>query len=287
MRSRWAAAAAVSLILAGGLSAPAGAEAADNPSARSPRAFGKTLVIARVPLESEYVPSSGTTIVHRSVDRRVVAKGTATKVWVQLSGIWRQVPYRFDPATFTLEYDERLRARLGGDPLGGRRAKRVTVSAPRPSPSPSRMSPAESADDPAATARLGGGWREAIGGALNAERGAGNAAPLRVCPSLSRAAQAWANHIATTGVFAHTDGPGSIWDRFAAAGYADSIRLHAENLAYGPTTVDGAMAAWKASPLHYENLMTPQFRDVGLGSAIDASGQTVWVATFSFGGQCA
>ena len=188
--------------------------------------------------------------------------------------------------TYTLAYDEARRQRIGGDPLGGRQARRVASPTPASTPSPTPLPSEQSAPNPAAESALGPTWRSDVVTEVNRVRSQAGVPSLRLCPALSRAAQAWANHAAETGVFAHTDATSTIWDRISAAGYASTMRLHGENMEQGAATVDEAMAAWVNSPQHYENLVTPQFTHVGIGAARGADGRLVWVQDFSFGGRC-
>ncbi|MBW8846990.1 MAG: hypothetical protein JF607_18650 [Burkholderiales bacterium] len=50
--------------------------------------------------------------------------------------------------------------------------------------------------------------------------------------------------------------------RLRGAGYL--MRVAGENLAGGPETLEKALAQWLASPAHCENLMGPEFQQVGL-----------------------
>lgn len=63
-------------------------------------------------------------------------------------------------------------------------------------------------------------------------------------------------------------------------------RSAGENIARGQDDVDVVMAAWIASPGHYANLINSNFRHVGLGLTVDASGSKWWVQDFGSGGTC-
>jgi uncharacterized protein YkwD len=50
-----------------------------------------------------------------------------------------------------------------------------------------------------------------------------------------------------------------------AAGYQE--KLVGENIAYGPTTADEVVQGWLGSPGHCENIMNPQFAEMGIAYA--------------------
>jgi hypothetical protein len=95
-----------------------------------------------------------------------------------------------------------------------------------------------------------------------------SAAPLATDPTLTSAAQQWANHMASTGVLAHnpnlaTQAP-SGWTKIG------------ENIGDG-FSLTGVFNALVASPDHYANMVDRTFNRTGVGVATDSRGQ-VWVA---------
>jgi hypothetical protein len=103
-----------------------------------------------------------------------------------------------------------------------------------------------------------------------------NLPPLKLNAQLCEAAQAHAEAMAQTGVIAHADQHGRRADyRASAAGYF--YHRLGENLAAGQLTWERALHAWLNSPDHRANLLTPDYRELGIGFAGSASRyRTVW-----------
>jgi len=92
--------------------------------------------------------------------------------------------------------------------------------------------------------------------AVNEVRAAHHLSPLRVNPTLARFAQRHSITMARTHVFAH-----ALPLRFPIAS-----RVIGEDLAWIPGDRPAAVvAAWMASPPHRANLLSPQFRRIGIG----------------------
>ncbi len=84
--------------------------------------------------------------------------------------------------------------------------------------------------------------------------------PVSVDPRLNQAAESQARAVAGVGALSHGDFSG----RMTSLG----IRGHAaENLSAGSRSVDQAIARWKASPGHNDNLLMLQARRIGLARA--------------------
>jgi len=103
-----------------------------------------------------------------------------------------------------------------------------------------------------------------------------NLPPLKLNAQLCDAAQAYAETLAQTGVIAHADAHGRRADyRASAAGYF--YHRLGENLAAGQPTWERALHAWLNSPDHRANLLTPDYRELGVGFAAGATRyRTVW-----------
>jgi hypothetical protein len=103
-----------------------------------------------------------------------------------------------------------------------------------------------------------------------------NLPPLKLNLQLCDAAQAYAETLAQTGAIAHTDAHGRRADyRASAAGYF--YHRLGENLAAGQPTWEHALQAWLNSPDHRANLLTPDYRELGVGFAAGATRyRTVW-----------
>ena len=143
-------------------------------------------------------------------------------------------------------------------------------------------------------------------GAVNAFRATYNVQPLRSNYDLEIAAQRHAKDMAQRGYFSHYTPEGlSYIDRTRNSGYLDAPKgtcdcmtrnastkgnyaiandqtcsctptfAVGENLAKGQLTVKQVMDDWKASPHHRENMLRPEFDEIGIGLYED-----LWVQAF-------
>jgi uncharacterized protein YkwD len=129
---------------------------------------------------------------------------------------------------------------------------------------------------------------------VNALRRSHGLVPLRLSPQLSAAAQAHSATMARRGFFRHESADGSaFWERvrryYTARGYGRwSV---GENLLWSSPNVDarGALRMWLNSPSHRRTLLTPEWREIGLGAVHVASapgtygGREVTILTADFG----
>lgn len=90
--------------------------------------------------------------------------------------------------------------------------------------------------------------------------------PLSHSIALDRIAQSHATDMAEHHYFDHQDrSHQSPAERVRAAGYREN--LVGENIAYGPESAEEVVRGWLASPGHCENLMTPDFTEMGIALA--------------------
>lgn len=100
----------------------------------------------------------------------------------------------------------------------------------------------------------------------NKARADAGVAALSVNPTLSGAAQGKAEDMVTRGYFAHREPSGlQPWHWFTDNGYAYSYA--GENLAVNFVDTEELMDAWLASPTHRENIMRPDYTEIGVGMA--------------------
>lgn len=86
--------------------------------------------------------------------------------------------------------------------------------------------------------------------------------PLKPSPLLSRVALEHSRDMAMHDLLDHTGSDGSSpGDRMTRAGY--KWRIAGENIASGVTTADAVVEGWLQSPHHCENIMAPQFTQMG------------------------
>jgi uncharacterized protein YkwD len=118
--------------------------------------------------------------------------------------------------------------------------------------------------------------------AINHARAQYGLGPLRVDPTLRRAARSHSSTLLRTGVFGHGDFARRL-TRFGARGPAIG-----ENLAWGvgaQGTAAGVLQGWLGSPSHRANLLRPGFRRIGIGRAVGTyrgfAGAAVFTADFA------
>ena len=111
----------------------------------------------------------------------------------------------------------------------------------------------------------------------NAQRAKQGAKPLALNVKLTAAAKEYAEFLARTGKFGHSE-EGSPSQRIKKQGY--SFRAMGENIAKGQGTAESAVNSWMHSDGHRANIINKKFKEVGFGVARDPKGHMVWVADF-------
>ena len=95
---------------------------------------------------------------------------------------------------------------------------------------------------------------------VNQQRTLHRLPPLRADGRLDHSAQGWSNAMVRLGLFTHG---ANFTQRLDAVGYFWSDA--GENIATGFTTPRQVVDAWMASTGHCENILSPDFADVGTG----------------------
>lgn len=102
----------------------------------------------------------------------------------------------------------------------------------------------------------------------NAERQRIGLAPLVLSTTLNSAAQRHAEDLVRNGIFSHTGSDGSQpSDRALDAGYP--FRYVGENIAAGGSTASMTMQQWMNSAGHRDNILKPEYTEVGFGYVAD------------------
>lgn len=117
-----------------------------------------------------------------------------------------------------------------------------------------------------------------FGDALNAFRARHGLAGLREDRSLSRAAQAFAQDMASHGYFSHTGRNGSSVTTRARAAGCGGRGYFAENIAWGQRTANDAFQGWSTSAGHRDNMLGRNYGVYGLGQS-----GGYWVMVFADG----
>jgi len=98
----------------------------------------------------------------------------------------------------------------------------------------------------------------------NVERVNNGLAPLSTNSTLSQAALAKGNDMLSKGYWAHFAPDGtSPWSFFLSFGY--KYKYAGENLARDFADAGTAVSAWMSSPSHRENILNPNYKDIGIG----------------------
>lgn len=117
---------------------------------------------------------------------------------------------------------------------------------------------------------------------VNAERRRAGVSPLGSDPQLDKAAQRHAEDMLARSYFEHRSPEGkSVRERARAAGY--EWRTIGENMAEGQLSVDEVMDTWMKSPGHRRNILSPDFRELGIGLALGRSKgsyRVLWAQAF-------
>lgn len=122
---------------------------------------------------------------------------------------------------------------------------------------------------------------EAAAQVTNALRASHGLPPVRASATLGQVAAQHSCDMARRGRMTHigstTSGPSQ---RVKAAGYRPAVT--AENIAAGPFSRGRVLQEWNASQGHRANILIPQIREVGIGSAVGPDGKTTfWSAVYS------
>jgi len=129
---------------------------------------------------------------------------------------------------------------------------------------------------------------------LNATRAAHGLRPLVVSGQLENAAVTHSRDLLQAGVFQHDSPDGTSFAQrlkrfYSPVGY--SSWTAGENILYNTGDIDanGAIQAWLDSPPHRQNMLDPDWREVGIGSVHASTaggtfgGGPAWVITMDFG----
>jgi uncharacterized protein YkwD len=171
--------------------------------------------------------------------------------------------------------------------------KRVTARSARPASVRSRTA-AAGPTAPAGRASILSAYAANVFFRINSLRGARGLRPLRVSRGLTAAATYHSNQMGLRGFFEHESANGApFWKRIerfypALAGRGWSV---GENILWGSPDISPASAVreWMLSPPHRENLLSREWREIGIAAVHFASapgeygGRPVTIVTADFG----
>lgn len=114
---------------------------------------------------------------------------------------------------------------------------------------------------------------------VNVERAKAGLQPLKANWELSRIARYKSQDMATKNYFSHTSPTyGSPFDMIKAFGLSYSAA--GENIAAGQTSPQSVMNAWMNSSGHRQNILSPNYTEIGVGLAKSSSGKYYWTQMF-------
>lgn len=109
-----------------------------------------------------------------------------------------------------------------------------------------------------------GSFQQQILSLVNVERSKAGLQPVTLNSKLNQAAQNHTNDMISKRYFSHTSPSGSTMVmRVQAVGYTYSAI--GENIAAGGSTASATMTQWMNSPGHKANILSPKFRELGVG----------------------
>jgi uncharacterized protein YkwD len=102
--------------------------------------------------------------------------------------------------------------------------------------------------------------------------------PLKANPKLMAAARTHAANMAAQDKLEHVLDDKTPADRVRAAGY--KYRAYGENIAWGGKTGREVVEGWMDSKVHRDNVLKPEYADIGVGVARNKKGEPYWVQVF-------
>jgi uncharacterized protein YkwD len=150
----------------------------------------------------------------------------------------------------------KLKTRSTATPATSSASTRSTSTLPAQTPVPAACANAQA---PAAST-IPTALRAAVVCLVNQQRVGRGLPQLKENPLLDTSAQLWTDTMVVTQVFSHGT---NFSQRLARVGYDWSNA--GENIGTGYETPDDVIAAWMASPEHCQNILNPNYADIGVG----------------------
>lgn len=102
--------------------------------------------------------------------------------------------------------------------------------------------------------------------------------PLKMNPKLMDAARKHAENMATQDKLEHVLDEKTPADRVKAAGY--KYRACGENIAWNAKTPKAVVEGWMNSEGHRENILKPEYSEIGVAVVKNKKGERYWVQVF-------
>jgi len=117
-------------------------------------------------------------------------------------------------------------------------------------------------------------------GLINEYRADNGVGELKLSQTLGAAAEHHALDMAATGNNTHTLSDGTTWLQ-NIINHEYPFDYRSENIAWGYSSAESVLAAWKASPGHNTNMLRPGFGAMGISRRLSPGGYPNWVNTFA------
>ena len=119
---------------------------------------------------------------------------------------------------------------------------------------------------------------------INSYRKSNGLTELQSSPMLTKAAAAHSQDMAQNNYFSHTSKSGqSPFDRMSAAGYNYNT-YRGENIAAGNSSAERTFEQWKNSAPHNANMLSKNYKAIGIGLGYNNSSTYKYYWTTKFGG---
>lgn len=156
----------------------------------------------------------------------------------------------------------------------------VGVAQAAPAPGPAAVQASFATDQPCID-----GEEAALLGLINQHRAQNGLGALQFSGKLSAAANFHSWEMAEYNYFSHTLRNGVTWSQnILNFGYTANT-YKAENIAAGYETATAVFNAWRNSAGHNANMLSPNYKVIGIGRSFDVDATYDWYWTNTFGGQ--
>lgn len=114
---------------------------------------------------------------------------------------------------------------------------------------------------------------------VNEQRKSRGVEPMTMSDKLMTAARLHSANMALQQTLSHPLDGKDFWQRIVDTGYAPSTA--AENIAQGAPDAAAVVQMWMESEGHRENMLSPEYREIGIGFTTAPNGETFWTQVFA------
>jgi uncharacterized protein (TIGR03000 family) len=114
---------------------------------------------------------------------------------------------------------------------------------------------------------------------VNEQRKSRGVGPFSLSDKLMTAARMHSANMALQQTLSHPLDGKDFWQRIVDTGYTPSTA--AENIAQGAPDAAAVVQMWMESEGHRENILSPEYREIGIGFTTAPNGETFWTQVFA------